>query len=243
MSPNDKKADPHEQTSFIEQMSRSGHFHLWGFRGYAPAPEMIPVEHACTLEFAWNARPSEVDDQLGQLELFGANDKLVWSNVHFYEAEIEVARLLLLALLLILLRLAVPLRDGREMEAARPDFVASSSCEEREIKPKVSPDTPALEAARIALRERYPAGDFGNVKTVVLEAEKGPEGARALARHRSPANGKGTGAGDSLTSVAGCAITPAEKGAIHGPDHNRRAGVHLHRGCCRHAAPARPRRD
>jgi len=144
MSPNDKKADPHEQTTFIEQMSRSGHFHLWGFRGYAPAPEMIPVEHVCTLEFAWNARPSEVDDQLGQLELLGANDKLVWSNVHFYEAEIEVARLLLLALLLILLRLAVPLRDGREMEAARPDLWPRPRARSARSSPRSHPTRPPL---------------------------------------------------------------------------------------------------
>jgi len=87
MSPNDKKADPHTQAHFIEQGSRSGRFRLWGFRGYATAPESIPVEHVCTLEFAWNASPSEVDDQLGQLELLGPDREPVWRNVHFYEAE------------------------------------------------------------------------------------------------------------------------------------------------------------
>ena len=56
----------------------------------------------------------------------GADDEtLEWRNVHFYETEIEAARLLLLLSLLILLRLAVPPRDGREMEAARSGFEAS----------------------------------------------------------------------------------------------------------------------
>ena len=121
MSPNDKKADPHEQTSFIEQMSRSGHFRLWAFPGYATKSEPTPPEEACTLTFDWNARASEVDEQLGQLDLCGSDGKLVWRNVHFYEAEIEFARLFLLLALLILLRLAVSSREGREIEAARSD--------------------------------------------------------------------------------------------------------------------------
>src|SRR5262245_56269824 len=124
MSPDDTLADPHEQADFIAHRARGGHLRMWGLPGYASVPEAIPVEHLYALEFAWNAHASETDDQLGQLDLWGANDKLVWSNVHFYEAEIDAARLLLLALLLILLRLAVPPRDGREIEAARP-FVAS----------------------------------------------------------------------------------------------------------------------
>jgi len=68
-----------------------------------------------------DARASEVDEQLGQLDLCGSDGKLVWRNVHFYEAEIEFARLFLLLALLILLRLAVSSREGREIEAARSD--------------------------------------------------------------------------------------------------------------------------
>src|SRR5215475_12924043 len=73
MSPNDKTADPHEQTSFIERMSRSGHFHLRAFPGYATKSEPTPPEDVCTLTFDWNARASEVHDQLGQLDLWGSD--------------------------------------------------------------------------------------------------------------------------------------------------------------------------
>jgi len=114
MSPNDKKADPHTQADFIERGSRSGHFHLWGFHGYAAEAEPISFQHACTLEFSWNARPSKVDDQLGQLELWGSRGEPVWRNVHFYEAEIEAAGWVFLALWLLLMRLAVPPSDARE---------------------------------------------------------------------------------------------------------------------------------
>ena len=101
MSPKDKKADPHKQADFIKERARNGRLRMWGLRGYATVSEPIPVEHACTLKFAWNTKASEMDDQLGQLDLVavsqldlvaGLAGEPVWCNVHFYQHEIEADR-------------------------------------------------------------------------------------------------------------------------------------------------------
>src|SRR5262245_22872952 len=110
MPPDDKKADPHREADCIEFRTRNGYLCSWGLRDGATVPEAIPAEHACTLKFDWHARASEVDDQLGQLDLWGFNDKPAWRNVRFYRHEIEATRQLTLLLLLVLVLRAVPPR-------------------------------------------------------------------------------------------------------------------------------------
>jgi hypothetical protein len=82
-----------EAMTRIEEDARSGRMQLWGFKGHAPTPEPIPVEHICALDFYWLARASKVDDQLGELDLVaGRGGEPVWRNVRFYRCDIEGAK-------------------------------------------------------------------------------------------------------------------------------------------------------
>ena len=81
--------------ALIEERARNGELSLWGFRGSAPVPEPIPVQHICALEFDWLAGCSKVDDELGEAALITPEDgraspcECVWSDLRFSREEIE----------------------------------------------------------------------------------------------------------------------------------------------------------